>query len=103
MVAIVQRSRLAFGSLLKDGETVYWDTLDLPAIEPQAGDMVHMVQSTDRIDLLAYKYYGDSVLWWVIALANGMELVPNALHPGENIRIPDPNYVLQTLFSGIVK
>lgn len=100
MVAIVQRSRLFFGDLLDDNGTVYWDTLDLPKIEPQSGDITHMVQSTDRIDLLAYKYYGDSVLWWVIALANGMELVPNALHPGDNIRIPDPGYVLQTLFSG---
>lgn len=42
----------------------------------------------DRLDLLAFDFYGDSNLWWVIAIANalpGDSLVPE---PGTQIRIP---------------
>ena len=27
----------------------------------------------DRLDTLAYRYYGDITLWWVIAKANGIK------------------------------
>jgi nucleoid-associated protein YgaU len=27
----------------------------------------------DRLDTLAYRYYGDTTLWWVIAKANGIK------------------------------
>jgi len=45
--------------------------------------------SIERLDLLAYKFYGDSALWYVIASANslgkGSLIVPiNSL-----LRIPD--------------
>ena len=41
----------------------------------------------ERLDTLAYKFYGDSTLWWVIAKANGIKGI-SALRPGENLRIP---------------
>lgn len=47
----------------------------------------------DRMDLLAYRFYGDERLWWLIADANP-EIVPYAsslfsIAPGTMIRIPD--------------
>lgn len=42
----------------------------------------------DRLDLLAYDFYGDVNLWWIIASANslpGDSLFPE---PGMQLRIP---------------
>ena len=41
----------------------------------------------DRIDSLAYKFYGDVTLWWIIAKANGIK-GKTALEPGIPLRIP---------------
>jgi len=36
--------------------------------------------STDRLDLLAKKYFGYSNLWWIIALVNRDILSGNSLY-----------------------
>ena len=76
----------------------FWDLLDLPEIIVQSDDLQYTVLGFDRIDQLSYKFYGSPVLWWVIAAANNMELLPNALYIGQVLRIPAPRYVLQQLF-----
>lgn len=50
-------------------------------------DQYHTVADYDRIDLLAYKYYGDCSYWWIIAEAND---ISNPLHleTGKRLRIP---------------
>ena len=45
-------------------------------------------KAEDRIDLLAFKYYGDVTLWWVIAKANHLGKGTLRLEPGRQIRIP---------------
>ncbi len=75
----------------------YFEINDLPVIPEQVDDIQYLVKTTDRIDLLAYRYYGDVVLWWIIALVNNMELLPNDLVEGETIRIPSPRFVLNDL------
>ncbi len=50
----------------------------------------------DRLDSLAYSYYLDTTLWWVIAAANN-NITKGALYPkpGTQLRIPtDINAVL---------
>jgi nucleoid-associated protein YgaU len=50
----------------------------------------------DRLDSLAYSYYKDATLWWVIAMANN-NITKGALYPepGTQLRIPtDLNYIL---------
>jgi hypothetical protein len=42
----------------------------------------------DRMDLLAFDFYGDSSLWWVIASANSLSGDSLYLEPGMQIRIP---------------
>jgi len=56
----------------KSGKRVY-STTYYPQIPISDGDkFIHPV-SGDRLDTLAYKYYGDITLWWIIAKANGLK------------------------------
>jgi nucleoid-associated protein YgaU len=51
----------------------------------------------DRLDSLAFSYYNDPTLWWVIAMANN-NATKGALYPepGTQLRIPtDLNTVLK--------
>lgn len=97
-ISLPDRSRLRFAELVSSEGIVFWNLLDLPTIVVQADDLTYSVKSSDRIDRLANQYYGDPVLWWVIAAANDMELLPTALYGGQTLRIPSPRYVLQELF-----
>ena len=47
---------------------------------------VHPIDG-DRLDTLAYRYYGDTTLWWVIAKANGIR-GKVAVSVDEILRIP---------------
>lgn len=42
----------------------------------------------DRLDLLAFDFYGDTSFWWVIASANALSGDSLYLEPGAQIRIP---------------
>lgn len=42
----------------------------------------------DRLDLLAFDFYGDTSLWWIIASANALPGDSLYLEPGSQIRIP---------------
>lgn len=48
----------------------------------------HQITGSDRIDLLAYQYYGDARLWWNFADANPDVMSWDVLTPGKIIRIP---------------
>lgn len=72
--------------------------LVLDNIPELADDVRYQVIQGDRMDILAYRFYEDAALWWVIAVGNGMELIPTDLNEGEIIRIPSPRFVQQELF-----
>ncbi len=42
----------------------------------------------DRLDLLAFDFYGDTSFWWVIASANALSGDSLYLEPGMQLRIP---------------
>jgi hypothetical protein len=42
----------------------------------------------DRLDLLAFDFYGDTSFWWVIASANALPGDSLYLEPGMQLRIP---------------
>lgn len=99
MAVILRRaSRLRFGDLLEIDGTECWDVLQLPTIPVQSDDINYRVTGNDRIDLLADRFYGDPIFWWVIAYANDMEILPTDLVEGALIRIPSPRYVSRELF-----
>ena len=70
----------------KNGKTVFKSIL-YPQIRTSDDDIFIMVKETDRLDLLAFRYYGDVTKWWIIAQANHIKntfFVPI----GTQIRIP---------------
>src|SRR5262245_808884 len=52
---------------------------NLRLIPPTTGSFQHTVHESDRIDLLAFKYYGDATKWWQIADANPQAALPTDL------------------------
>jgi hypothetical protein len=55
--------------LNKNNKRVYQIPM-YPEIFPSNMDIYIQSKETDRMDLLARKYYGDVNLWWIIAHAN---------------------------------
>jgi hypothetical protein len=69
-----------------DGKRVY-STTRYPKIPIGANDIYIYATDTDFLDSLAFKFYNDVTLWWVIAQANGIKATLKA-PTGEQIRIP---------------
>lgn len=64
-------------STVENGQAVGSKTLRW--IPQTSGTFLHTVNQTDRLDLLAYKYYGDSKKWWLICDANPEFALPTDL------------------------
>jgi len=67
-----------------------------PNIPLSENDVYVITTVGDRLDSLAYSYYQDVNLWWIIAAANN-NITKGALYPapGTQLRIPtDVNNVL---------
>ena len=61
----------------------------IPKTIPKKDDDIYIItQETDRLDLLANEYYGDSRLWWIIATANNLNGINIGLDGGIQLRIP---------------
>lgn len=48
----------------------------------------HRVIAGERLDQLAYKYYGDPLLYWLICDANDAIFPEDLMVPGRVLRIP---------------
>lgn len=70
-----------------DGKRVYLTTF-YPYIAPQTTDLQIITNETDYLDALAYKYYRDTTLWWIIAVANNLGKGKLSIPPGLTLRIP---------------
>ena len=70
-----------------DGKRVY-TTTRYPRINSSPTDIVVISNEGDFLDTLAYKYYGDPTLWWVIALVNNIGKGRMSVEPGLQLRIP---------------
>ena len=70
----------------KSGLTVY-TTTHYPEIPIQNSDKFILSKEGDRLDTLAFKFYGDTTLWWIIAKASGIR-GKVALKPTTPLRIP---------------
>ena len=71
----------------ESGNSMYAPTY-YPVIEAKIEDNYIVTGTEDRLDLIAFDYYGDSSLWWIIATAN--DLPGNSLYPavGTQLRVP---------------
>jgi|TARA_B100002003_G_C13737306_1_gene367948 hypothetical protein len=59
-----------------------------PDIRIADGDIFVYPIDGDRVENLAYRHYGDTTLWWIIAKANDIRDGSFALSPTEKLRIP---------------
>lgn len=101
-VQINRSSRLNLGELKLIENVEFWDTLDLPVYVPGPSDLEYQLLAGDRLDNLAYRFYGDPVLWWVLAWANDIELPPIGMTPGTRIFVPDPEYIRTKLLNATI-
>ena len=69
-----------------DGKRVF-KTTRYPKIPIGFNDIYIVASETDYLDSLAYKFYKDYTLWWIIAQANGIKATLKA-PTGKQIRIP---------------
>ncbi len=89
MTTISPTSRHLYSIRYKSAFGSFWGTRPPIRIPTTNKDQYHMVTDDDvhRIDLLAWRYYGDCSLWWVIAEANNIRN-PLELEPAKILRIP---------------
>ena len=83
-------SRYEFTKVMrnKKGQRVYKPTL-YPNIPLDDNDIFLWTTDGDRLDNLAFKYYKDTTLWWIISKANAnIKYGRVALEAGIQIRIP---------------
>jgi len=66
----------------------YLGSIIYPKIKPNNNDMYIISQQSDRLDILASKYYNDQSLWWIIAVANNLNDASLSIEPGTQMRIP---------------
>lgn len=67
----------------------FWGTRQPLKLREHESDTFHVVTDADskRIDLIAWKYYRDVRLWWVIAELNNISN-PLEIPAGTTLRIP---------------
>ena len=75
-------------TMLKTGKGRVYDSVLLPNIDATDLDIVVITIQGDRLDLLANKYYGDTSLWWIIAVANNINDASFYVTEGLQLRIP---------------
>tara|TARA_B110000503_G_scaffold10691_1_gene14594 strand:- start:3110 stop:3406 length:297 start_codon:yes stop_codon:yes gene_type:complete len=74
-----------------DGRRVYRSKI-YAQIPLSDNDIYVATETGDRLDSLAYQYYKDASLWWIIASANNIHNAPLGLIDGTILRIPQ-NYI----------
>jgi hypothetical protein len=66
----------------------YLGSVIYPKIKPSDNDIYIISDSSDRLDVLALKYYNDQTLWWIIATANNLNDASYSIEAGKQLRIP---------------
>jgi hypothetical protein len=69
------------------GERYYSNNI-YPDIQLSNNDSYIIAVLGDRLDLLAFDFYGDTSFWWVIASANSLPGDSLYVEPGMQLRIP---------------
>jgi hypothetical protein len=72
---------------LYDGNVVYRPKI-YPQIPLRSDDLYVITELGDRFDTLAYDFYQDSSLDWIIKQANNIHGAVFSVQPGTTLRIP---------------
>ncbi len=90
MSELSETSRYNWSVLYQDSRNGdFWGTRQPLKLLEHESDTFHVVTDADskRIDLIAWKYYRDVRLWWVIAELNNISN-PLEIPAGTTLRIP---------------
>lgn len=71
---------------LKMNKKTHYSTTIYSKVPEKNTDMYFISTEGDRCDNLAFRFYGDSSLWWFIARTNN--LMTNNIPAGTSLRIP---------------
>ena len=71
----------------KEGNRVYSTTF-YPKIEIRDSDVFKYFPRGTRFDKIAYDFYGDASLWWIVTLANGVSNADIQVNPTTEYRVP---------------
>lgn len=99
-------SRLEFMPIYRrgSGKRLY-KPLKYPSIPLSSNDIYVITTIGDRLDSLAYQFYKDTGLWWIIASANPQNIRRDSysLKPNLEIRIPTKISPIKKLFDKLNK
>ena len=70
-----------------------YNTTRLPIIEPSAQDRFIFSRVGDRLDNLAYQFYGDPRHWIILAIANKLGKGTLVVPPNLQLRIPPQSVI----------
>ena len=84
-------SRLNYITKKRTSNKNYYINLKYPEIPFSVNDLYIITTSGDRLDSLAYEFFNDIDLWWIITTANPNVIRRDSfnLKPGLEIRIPN--------------
>jgi hypothetical protein len=88
MSGISRNSRYAYSTIVKEGEIYYIVGFDPITFRDYPDNIEHVWVQSDRLDLLAQKYYGDFRLWWIIAEFNDIIDFFQDIEVGTKLIIP---------------
>ena len=86
-------SWLRLAKLVKMDGVEFWAHREIDPAPRSVTDTRHVVQRQDRLDLLAFRYYGDWRLEWAIAVANDIRDMTLDLKVGMVLIIPDKSTI----------
>ena len=77
-------------SILRNVGTTYKDVAKYPTVPLNESDIYVITEWGDRFESLAFQFYGDVTLWWIISIANPniVKFSSIFIPIGSQIRIP---------------
>jgi hypothetical protein len=87
-IQIHARSALVHARYVQVDEAAFFTPTEPPTIVAAPDDRLRRIEALDRIDNLAFLYFGDSRMEWILKWLNNIYLIPNDMVPGDEIRIP---------------
>lgn len=66
----------------------FYESQLLPDIDRRPEDVIITIDNPDRLDRIAFRFYDDAKLWWVIAAANNLGRGDWTVPAGTRLRIP---------------
>lgn len=75
---------------IKEDNIERYSTARYPFIPYRDSDIYIIGRSRQRLDILAYEYYNDPGLWWIIAEVNNIGKGTLTIPVNKRIRIPNP-------------